>query len=92
MTGFQNAGIAKYNNVNSDYHGLEEQAILMFDVLKRQYSFEWIQEMISTVDTSVSLHYEQYTIVHMAVKGGLYRLLHDVFLDQFCFDVDFYRP
>ena len=28
----------------------------------------------------------------MAAKGSLFRLLHDVFLDEYEFDVDYYRP
>lgn len=31
-------------------------------------------------------------MAHLAAKGHLYRLLHEVFLDTFSFDVDFYRP
>ena len=32
-----------------------------------------------------------FTLVHVAVKAGLWRLVHEVFLDHFGFDVDYYR-
>ena len=30
--------------------------------------------------------------MHLAVKGRLFRLIHEVYLNVFKFDVDFYRP
>ena len=35
---------------------------------------------------------EQLTIAHMAIKGKMYRFLHEVVLDEYDFDVDYYKP
>ena len=35
---------------------------------------------------------EKLTIAHMAVKGKLFRFLHEIVLDVYDFDVDYYKP
>ena len=67
----------------------------MFEVFDRHCSLEWMQETISVI-VDMKYNYgsnsEKYTFVHMAVKSGLWRLLFEVFLDKYGFDVDFYKP
>ena len=65
--------------------------MLWFEVLARNFSHEWLQETVSLVIPN-AMPREGFTIVHLAAKGGLFRLLHEVFLDKYDFDVDFYRP
>ena len=66
----------------------------MFEVLKKHFSYDWIKETISIPMREMDGNYskEGFTIVHLAAQGGLFNLLHDVFLDEYEFNVDFYRP
>ena len=35
---------------------------------------------------------ENYTVAHLAAKGRFYNFLHNICIDKYGFDVDFYRP
>ena len=41
---------------------------------------------------AIYVYSERYTMAHLAAKGDLFRLLHEVFIDTYSFDVDFYQP
>ena len=55
----------------------------MFEVLKKHFSFDWIKETISIPMQEGRFWREGFTIVHLAAQGGLFNLLHDVFLDEY---------
>ena len=65
----------------------------MFNLLSSHFSYDWLQETISMIrNVKIGEYYtNSFTLVHVAVMGGLWRLVHEVFLDHFGFDVDFYR-
>ena len=48
--------------------------------------------MVQSTDQRSSYYDDDSTVVHKAVRGGLFRLVIDVFIDQYGFDVDFYKP
>ena len=57
-----------------------EQAIVVFEVLQRNFSQEWLKETISTV--GLLNHYETgFTMVHLATQLHLYRLVNEIFID-----------
>ena len=76
---------------NNFDEGPDEQAILMFQVLKRHFTFERIKEITEkSVKSEYKRFYGGFTIVHYAVSGGLFRLFEEVFLGEYGFNVDFY--
>ena len=72
----------------------EEEAISFIKVLEQYYSHEWLEESFLQITNckNQNINRENYTIVHLSVMGGFFRLLHEIHLDQYNFDVDFYQP
>ena len=74
---------------------LEDQALLLVEVYERHYNYDWMQETLTMVFPMFKNDLPQrelYTVAHYAVKASFYRLLHDVCIDRYNFDADFYQP
>ena len=53
------------------YCNLNKQGILFFKVLSDHFSYEWLKETVSMVSVTARAQDENYTLVHLAAKGGL---------------------
>ena len=53
------------------YCNLNKQGILFFKVLSDHFSYEWLKETVSIVGGTMRGHEENYTLAHLAAKGGL---------------------
>ena len=82
--------IAGINGKPSPFNRLYEenkdkQTQIFFRMLYRLYTKEWIFKCVSTVSGGE-------TLVHRAVRNGLYSLVLEEMIGELGFDVDFYEP
>lgn len=63
----------------------DKQTQIFFQMLYRLYTKEWIAKCVSTVSCGE-------TLVHRAVRNGLYSLVIEDLIHELGFDVDFYEP
>ena len=65
------------------------QAAILFSLLGRYFSREWMQALI---EDEIQVHFGEtgLDMVHLAAYGGLYGLINTVMIDELDYDVDFY--